>query len=71
MPDRTALERMTGRRYPDIEKALNELERRKYIGWPKKPDIQSIIVLHSGEMTGQMKKPRSNTSRSIDYYLYY
>lgn len=71
MPDRAALERMTGRRFSDIEKALNELEKQKYIEWPHKPLLRSIIVLHSGEMPEATNKPRKGTYQNIDYYLYY
>lgn len=71
MPDRVALERMTGRRFSDIEKALIELEKKKYIEWPHKPHLRSIIVLQSGEIPETMNKPRKGTSQNIDYYLYY
>lgn len=45
MPTKLELERMTGRKYPDIDKALNELVQQQYIFWPDCPLLQTIVIL--------------------------
>lgn len=67
MPTKPELERTTGRRYPDIEKALNTLVQERYIFWPDKPRLDTIVILDGWERD-QPITPKTRPSSNIDYW---
>ncbi|MNW38899.1 hypothetical protein D3C74_159770 [compost metagenome] len=69
MPFKPELERMTGRRYADIDKALNELVQQ-YIFWPDRPHLQTIVILEGWERDRPLK-PKTRPSGNIDYWTKY
>ncbi|MNC48590.1 hypothetical protein D3C81_205410 [compost metagenome] len=70
MPFKPELERMTGRRYADIDKALNELVQQNYILWPDRPALQTIVILEAWERE-QPSRLTSKPSGNIDYWTKY
>ncbi|MNW60220.1 hypothetical protein D3C74_381850 [compost metagenome] len=70
MPFKPELERMTGRRYADIDKGLNELVQQGYILWPDRPLLQTIVILEGWERDQPVKAKPTITS-SLDYWTKY
>ncbi|SDF03001.1 hypothetical protein SAMN04488542_1057 [Fontibacillus panacisegetis] len=70
MPFKPELERLTGRRYADIDKALNELVQQQYIFWPDRPHLQTIVILEGWERD-QPLKPKTQLSSNLDYWTKY
>ncbi|MNE73448.1 hypothetical protein D3C80_1694590 [compost metagenome] len=70
MPFKPEFERLTGRRYADIDAALNELVQQGYILWPDRPLLQTIVILEGWERD-QLFKPKTQPSGNIDYWTKY
>lgn len=70
MPTKPELERTTGRRYTDIEKALDQLVQQQYIFWPDRPLLQTIVILEGWERD-QPLEPKTQPSGNIDYWTKY
>ncbi|MNW42246.1 hypothetical protein D3C74_194120 [compost metagenome] len=70
MPTKPELERTTGRRYTDIEKALDQLVQQQYIFWPDRPLLQTIVILEGWERDQPIKAKPTITS-NIDYWTKY
>ncbi|MNP57611.1 hypothetical protein D3C76_1524540 [compost metagenome] len=68
MPTKPELERTTGRKYADIENALDQLVQQQYIFWPDRPSLQTIVILNAWESD---KRPTNKPSGSIDYRTKY
>ncbi|MOA25113.1 hypothetical protein D3C78_1458220 [compost metagenome] len=70
IPFKPELERLTGRRYADIDAALNELVQQGYILWPDRPLLQTIVILEGWERD-QPLEPNTQPSGNIDYWTKY
>lgn len=73
MPTLKELERMTGRTAAVILQGLDELLLQKYIEWPNRPYIGSIVILAvlEGEWRVHLKSKAKPRSHSIDYWTQY
>lgn len=67
MPTKPELERMTGRKYVEIEKGLNELVQQRYIFWPDRPHLHTITILEGWERE-QPSISKSQVAGNIDYW---
>ncbi|MFE0554781.1 hypothetical protein ACFW1P_02440 [Paenibacillus sp. NPDC058910] len=65
MPDFRRLERMTGRRRPDLLTGLQYLEDRGFIVWPDKSVTDGIQIIKTEELE------KSPPPRNIDYWTKY
>lgn len=74
MPTKPELERMTGRRYRDIEAALNKLVEERYLFWPDKPRLDTLVILEAWERDQPLQRQTIKTTKSgsnIDYWTRY
>lgn len=72
MPTKPELERTTGRKYSDIEAALNKLVEERYIFWPDNPRLDTIVILEAWERDQPQQRPKkATTSSNIDYWTKY
>lgn len=74
MPIKPELERTTGRKYSDIEAALNKLVEERYIFWPDKPSLETIVILEAWEREQPLQRSKITTTATgsnIDYWTKY